>query len=241
MLFFRPGWIVKLADFPVAIALALAAPPAHALEQGDLQSGLYTAPGHLFTVKSPLGLRPILVDGFDRTTGAVTFLNEAGQLFGVVCTPNLDILADADIDFETNAAILRNWLREATLPMFFERMTPGSSILREEPAEFEGQAAWVAIIHLPRGSPMIRNDPEIGPVRQDSWRGVVVFSRGSQTYLLMTEARVESPEARGQFDAAAAGWDDFLPRLTQFYRGMSFQAMPETQDKLQPEGQHAGT
>ncbi|MGH8131221.1 MAG: hypothetical protein ACRES3_10255 [Steroidobacteraceae bacterium] len=230
-------------DLLAAIIVSLVALPAHAALEGNFQQGLYTAPGQLFTVTSPLGPEPILVDSFDRSTGAVTFLDETGQLYGIVCTPNLDILAGADNDFETNAAILRNWLREATLPMFFERMMPGSSILREEPAEFEGQPAWIAIIHMPQGSPMIRNDPATGyPTRQDSWRGVVIFSRGGQTYLLMTEAASDIPGAMRQFDASAPDWNAFLSPLAQFYRSMTFQAMPpETPETPQPEGQHAGT
>ena len=227
---------------PVLLA-AIVAMPAGALEKGQFEAGMYTAPNQLFTVKSPLGPSPHLIDTFDQTTGAVTFLDESGRLFGVVCTPNLDILAGADNDFETDAAILRNWLREATLPMFFQRMVPGSSILREEAAEFEGRLAWIAVLHMPQASAMIRNDPETGyPTRQDSWRGVVVFSRGGQTYLLMTEAAVDVSGMPRQFDASAPGWNDFVATLTEFYHGMTFDiAAPEPPLNTTLDEQHAGT
>lgn len=231
MLFSGSSWAMRLADLPVALALLLAAPPAHSLEQGDFQAGLYTAPGQFFTVKSPLGASPYLVDSFDRTTGAVTFFDASGQLFGVICTPNFDVLAGADNDFETNAAILRNWLHEATFPLFFERQLPGASIQREGPGEFEGEPAWIAVLHLPRGSSMLRTDPITGQsVREDSWRGLVVFSRGDHTYLIMTEA---TPEADSGL---------FLPKLSEFYRGINFTpSQPTLADQTLSGNQHAGT
>ena len=202
---------VRLAA--LAAAFALAALPAAALESGEFQAGLYTAPGQLFTVKSPLGPNPFVIDSFDRSAGAVTFLDESGGLYGVICTPNFDVLADAENDFETDVAILRNWLHDATFPLFFERQLPGAKILQEGPGSFEGGPAWIGVIRLPRGSSLIRNDPETGlPTRQDSVRGLVVFSRGDHTYLLMIETPPEEP------------WNSFLTKLSEFYQGITFRA-----------------
>ncbi len=230
-----------LAAPAAACCLALAPAPASPYEQGQLLAGLYTAPGEFFTVKSPLGMSPILIDGFEATTGAVTFLSEEGEFYGVVCTPNLDVLAGADNHFETDAAILRNWLRDVMVPNFFERMLPGTSILREEPVLFEGGAAWVAVIHMPKGSATFRNDPEVGPIREDSWRGVVALIRGGQTYLLMTEVAHAFEGVDTAFDPSSPGWNDFLPQLAEFYRGMTFRELPGPDDKPQLAGQHAGT
>jgi len=218
-------WVTDRIGVPVALLLALVATPTNAaLVHGTFSEELYTAPGELFTVKSPLGSSPRLVDGFERSAGAVTFMDDFGQLFGVVCTPHLDVLAGAQIDTETSTAILRNWFREAAFPAFFAGAVPGSSILREEPGEFEGQPAWIAVLHLPGGAPSARIDPATGRVaRGDSWRGVVVISRGGHTYLLMAEAIiVMSGPIHQEFDVLAPGWDDFLPKLAQFYRGMRF-------------------
>jgi hypothetical protein len=199
-----------LAAAATAMSL-LAATPAFGLERGHFDGSLYIAPGAVFTAKSPLGPDPILIDTFDRTTGAVTFLNDAGELYGVVCTPNLDILAGADNDYETDAAILRNWLHDATFPMFFARQLPGSEILEEEPGYLEDRPAWFAIIHLPRGSSQVKNDPETGyPTRLDSWRALVVFSRGDHTYLIMKEV------------APDVGLPSVLHGLSGFYQGMTF-------------------
>ena len=201
----------RLITAAAALACTLAAGPIFAIEQGAFEAGLYTAPGQLFTVKSPLGPSPILVDSFDEQTGAVTFLDDTGELYGLICTPNYDVLAGADNDFETDAAILRNWFRDATFPLFFARQLPGATIIHEEPGTFDGAPAWFAVMHLPRGSAMFRNDAETGlPTRLDSIRGVVVFSRGGQTYLIMTETAPE-PE-----------WKAFLPKLADFYRGIAF-------------------
>ena len=199
-----------LAAAATAMSL-LAATSAFALEQGHLEGDLYVAPGALFTAKSPLGAGVHLVDSFDRTTGAVTFLNESGELYGVVCTPNLDVLAGADNDYETDAAILRNWLHDATFPLFFERQLPGSEILEEQPGYLEGRPAWFAIIHLPGGSSQVKNDPETGyPTRLDSRRALVVFSRGDHTYLIMKEV---APDVR---------LPSVLRGLSGFYQGMTF-------------------
>jgi len=194
-----------------SLVLQLAATPAIASSQGRFSDGLYVAPGALFTAKSPLGPGAQLFDSFDRSTGAVTFLDDEGALYGVVCTPNLDVLAGADNDFETDAAILRNWLHDATFPLFFARQLPGAEIVSEEPGRLEGRAAWFAVIRLPEGSARLRVDPQSGlPVREDSYRGLVVFSRGDHTYLIMKEVTpdMELPAV--------------LPELSGFYEGMTF-------------------
>ena len=120
-------------------------------------------------------------------------------------------LAGADNDFETDAAILRNWLHDATFPMFFARQLPGAEIVSEQPGRLEGRAAWFAVIKLPEGSARLRLDPQSGlPVREDSYRGLVVFSRGDHTYLIMKEVTpdMELPAV--------------LPELSGFYEGMTF-------------------
>jgi len=215
-----------------ALLLALGAMPVHAaLVRGDFSDGLYTAPGQLFTVRSPLGPSPRLVDGFDRSVGSVTFMDHSGELFGVVCTPDLDILAGADNDIETSQAILRNWFREAAFGSFFGGTVPDAEVLREEPGDFEGQPAWIAVLHLPGAAPSARYDETTGRVtRGDSWRGVVVISRGGHTYLLMTEALVVTGEGEAAFDASAPGWNGFVAKLAQFYSGMTFQSSePQTE------------
>ena len=202
-----------LACWWLGLAALIAAAPALALDRGRFSEGLYTAPGELFTVQSPLGTNPIVIDSFDRATGAVTFVNEQGELFGVVCTPSYDVLAGADNDAETNYAILRNWFRDATFPLFFESQLPGAAILYEEPVLFEGQPAWFGVVHLPQGSARFTQDPATGlPTRADSYRGLVVFSRGELTFLIMTEAE------------PVTDWQALLAPLTDFYRGMAFTA-----------------
>lgn len=207
------GRFARLFGALSALLAGLAGTPALAVERGAFADGLYVAPGALFTVRSPLGPEPWVIDSFDRAAGAVTFVDEAGELYGIICTPNFDVLADADNDPETDVAILRNWLHDATFPLFFERQLPGASIVAESPATFEGAPAWVGVMHLPRGGSLFRADPETGlPVRQDSWRGLVVFSRGGHTFLLMTEVAPEAAQ------------NAFLPALSNFYHGIAFPA-----------------
>ena len=207
----------SLALTPAGAAAVLAgllfASAATALDRGQFQDGLYTAPGELFTVQSPLGPNPIVIDSFERAAGAVTFVDERGALFGVICTPSYDVLAGAENDAETDLAILRNWFRDATFPLFFESQVPGAAVLHQGAGSFEGQAAWLGVIHLPRGSARITRDPATGlAVRADSYRGLAVFSRGDMTFMIMTEI---DPQAE---------WDAFLPQLSVFYRGMAFTA-----------------
>jgi hypothetical protein len=207
----RPHLRNGFAAAAASLMLQLAATPAIASSQGHFSDGLYVAPGALFTAKSPLGPGAQLFDSFDRSTGAVTFLDDEGDLYGVVCTPNMDVLAGADNDYETDAAILRNWLHDATFPLFFARQLPGAEIVSEEPGRLEGRAAWFAVIKLPQGSARLKVDAETGlPVREDSYRGLVVFSRGEHTFLIMKELAPEK-------DLPAV-----LPELSGFYEGMTF-------------------
>lgn len=195
----------------LALAAALVAMPLSALERGEFSGGLYTAPGQIFTVRVPLGPDPIVIDSFDRAAGAATFVDEAGALYGVICTPSFDVLAGGDNDEETDLAILRNWFHDATFPLFFERQLPGASVVQEGPGTFEGGPAWIGVLHLPQGSAMFRNDSKTGSrTRLDSWRGLVVFSRGEITYLLMTEIKPQADR------------NDFLPQLAELYQGMEF-------------------
>jgi hypothetical protein len=205
--YLRNGFSAAVAG----LVLQLAATPAIASGQGRFSGGVYVAPGALFTARSPLGPGAVHFASFDRSTGAVTFLDASGELYGVVCTPNLDVLAGADNDYETDVAILRNWLHDATFPMFFERQIPGAEIVAEEPGRLEGRPAWYAVMRLPQGSARLRTDPESGlAVREDSYRGLVVFSRGDHTYLIMKEVAPKDalPVVR--------------PALTGFYEGMTF-------------------
>jgi hypothetical protein len=205
----RKGFLLAAAS----LVLQFAATLTFASDQGHFSDGLYVAPGALFTARSPLGPGTQLFDSFDRSTGAVTFLGDDGDLYGIVCTPNLDVLAGADNDYETDAAILRNWLHDATFPLFFAQQLPGSEVVREEPGRLEGRAAWFAVIRLPQGSARFTKDPETGlPVREDSYRGLVVFSRGDHTFLIMKEVTRE------------AELPAVLPELGGFYAGMTFAA-----------------
>ncbi|MGH8242889.1 MAG: hypothetical protein ACRETY_06000 [Steroidobacteraceae bacterium] len=211
----RHSFSRRMIRATLAALLALASTPALALERGEFRDGLYVAPGALFTVRSPLGPSPIVIDSFDRSAGAVTFVDQAGALYGVICTPSFDVLAGADNDPETDHAILRNWFRDATFPLFFERQLPGSTVIHEEPGSFEGRPAWIAVVHLPRGSARFRSDPKTSvATREDSFRGLVVFSRGNHTFMIMTET---APEL---------DWDAFLPLLSDFYHGMAFLPPP---------------
>ena len=157
-----------LASWWLGLAAVVAAAPAIALDRGQFVNGTYIAPGELFTVESPLGTDPIVIDSFDRATGAVTFVNDQGALFGVVCTPSYDVLAGADNDRETDYAILRNWFRDATFPLFFASQMPGAAILFEKPVDFEGQPAWFGVVHLPQGSARLTRDSATGlPTRAE--------------------------------------------------------------------------
>lgn len=230
-----PHSLTRLMAYPAAlmavVALVLAPGPAAAFEQGDYQAGLYTAPGQMFTVKSPLGPESYLVDAFEQSAGAVTFLDDSGELYGVICTRSYDVLAGADNDFETDAAILRNWFHNASFPNFFERRIPGAWIVNEGPGEFDGAPAWIGVVYLPQGSALTRKDPRTGErTRDDSWRGFVVFSRGEHTYLIMTE----TPPAPGR--------NSFLVQLSEFYRGITFTPPELTSSKFRIAGvQNTGT
>ena len=111
-----PAKLAKAAaTVAFALALALGSLAALALESGEFQGGTYIAPRR---DRSPSARRsggnPLVIDSFDHAAGAVTFIDESGELYGIVCTPSFDVLAGANNDAETDLAILRNWLHDAT-------------------------------------------------------------------------------------------------------------------------------
>ncbi len=107
-------------------------------------------------------------------------------------------------------------------PCSSKARSAGAAILHQGAGSFEGQPAWIGVIHLPQGSARFTRDPGTGlPVRADSYRGLAVFSRGGMTFMIMTEIDPQAP------------WSAFLPQLTDFYRGMAFTAPFAAPDERQ--------
>lgn len=221
--------IAGAASLSVALFFSLATAPADAARlAGKFKKGVYTAPNGLFTAKSPLGDRPFINDGFNAEMGlgSVSFTTDTGKLYGVVFAPNLDPLAATTADKDTATAILRNWFRDAIFPTVFAGPLPGSTILRDEAGEFEGQPAWLAVVYLPGGSALASYDPATGKsTRENSWRGMVIVRHGDHSYALMKELNDNfffGASEDFKFDPAAPDWNAFVPRLAEFHRGMQF-------------------
>ena len=193
---------------------------------GFFKDGVYTAPGKLFKVSSPFPDEPIVSDGREKennNAGAVTFIDTAGRLNGILYMEN-----DARLAPATEGALhtkqLGSWFRDTGFPGFFKVSVPDAKILRESEGQIGGQPAWIAVAHLPKASPLgllARNSLE--PVRSDSWRGMAVVVHGKHFYLLQTELRIEALAAPGwRYDEEAANWNEFVPELEALYKRIEF-------------------
>ncbi|MBX3702328.1 MAG: hypothetical protein KF822_00970 [Steroidobacteraceae bacterium] len=211
----------------VALApLLCAATVAQGNFYGHYKDGVYTAPGKLFRVSSPFPDQPTVSDGREpknNNAGAVSFIDQAGRLNGILYMENKGYTLPAGVGAEA-AKPLGDWLRDTGFPGFFKVSLPGSKILRDEPGQIAGKPAWIAVAHLPKGSPLgyvERGSYDVQ--RNDSWRGIAVVAHGRHFYLLQTELRVEKLAAPGwNYDADSADWNTFLPELEALYHRIQF-------------------
>ncbi len=193
---------------------------------GRYSDGVYTAPSKLFRLSSPFPDQPVVSDGREpenNDAGAVSFIDDAGRLLGVLYMQNMDKPKAQGASGEP-AKALGSWFRDTGFPRFFQVSVPDAKVLREEAGQIGGQPAWIAVAHLPNASPLgtvIPNSYEL--TRNDSWRGMAVVARGRHFYLLHTELRVEKlagPE--WSYDAETADWNVFVPELEALYDRIEF-------------------
>jgi len=193
---------------------------------GRYKDGIYYAPSKLFTVSSPFPDDPVVSDGREpenNNAGAVSFIDQMGRLNGILYMEAKGYKVPADQGAET-AKTLASWLHDTGFPSFFKTSLPGSKILRDEAGQVAGKPAWIAVAHLPNGSPLGLSDKDGYVVkRNDSWRGMAVVASGKHIYLLHTELRIEKLAAPGwNYDAQAADWNSFLPELEALYQRIQF-------------------
>lgn len=193
---------------------------------GRYKDGIYTAPSKLFRMTSPFPEEPTVSDGREpenNNAGAVSFIDQMGRLNGVLYMENKGY-ADGTGQGAEPAKRLGSWLRDTGFPGFFKVSLPGSKILRDEAGVIAGKPAWIAVAHLPKGSPLgISERGSYDVKRNDSWRGMAVVEHGRHFYLLHTELRIEKlagPDWR--YDPQATDWNEFVPELEALYQRIEF-------------------
>jgi hypothetical protein len=211
----------------VALApLLCAATVASGHLYGRYNDGVYTAPSKLFRITSPFPDKAIVSDGREpenNNAGAVSFIDDAGRLLGVLYMQNMGEMDEQAASGEP-VKVLGSWFRDTGFPRFFQVSVPDAKVLREEAGQIGGQPAWIAVAHLPKASPLGTVIPDSDELkRSDSWRGMAVVARGKRFYLLQTELRVEKlagPDWR--YDAETAEWNAFVPELEALYDRIEF-------------------
>ena len=215
----------------LAVVAAVVAAPflcASTVTQGHLygrySDGVYLAPGKLFKMSSPFPDQPVVSDGRqpeNNNAGAVSFIDDAGRLLGVLYMENKGDSADAKADATRQ---LGDWFRDTGFPRFFKANVPDAKVLRDEAGKIGSQPAWIAVAHVPNGSPLGLSTKDGYDVqRNDSWRGMAVVAHGKHYYLLQTELRVEKlAPPDWSYDADAANWNGFVPELEALYDRIEF-------------------
>ena len=215
----------------LAVIAAVVAAPflcASTVTQGHLYGryidGVYLAPGKLFKMSSPFPDQPVVSDGRqpeNNNAGAVSFIDDAGRLLGVLYMENKGDSAAAKADATRQ---LGDWFRDTGFPRFFQANVPDAKVLRDEAGTINGQPAWIAVAHVPNGSPLGLSEKDSYDIkRNDSWRGMAVVAHGKHYYLLQTELRVEKlAPPDWSYDADAANWNGFVPELEALYDRIEF-------------------
>ena len=204
------------------LALICAVPAQAGKILGYFTDGVYQNPQKLFTVRSPFPGTPAVLDGIEpdnNGAGAVSFIDDSGELRGILYMDNRGRPAR-----EITPNELRDWFRETGFPKFFKVSIPKAEILRDEPGEIAGNAAWIAVTYLPGGSPLGRIVHGVDePMHSNSWRGMAIVAHDQRFYLLMTELRVEALATPDwKYDVDAADWNQFVPQLVDLYQRIDF-------------------
>jgi hypothetical protein len=208
----------------IAAPFLLAATVAQGNLYGRYNDGVYHAPGKLFRISSPFPDEPIVSDGRqpeNNNAGAVSFIDSAGRLLGVLYMEKKGGTGEAGADASRQLA---DWFRDTGFPRFFQVSVPDAKVLRDGAGTIAGQPAWIAVAHVPNSSPLglsVKGSYEV--TRNDSWRGMAVVARGKHYYLLQTELRVEKlagPDWR--YDAEGPDWNQFVPELEALYERIEF-------------------
>jgi hypothetical protein len=216
----------------LAVLIAVLAAPfllAATVTQGNLygrfNDGVYLAPGKLFKMSSPFPDEPVVSDGRqpeNNNAGAVSFIDQAGRLNGVLYMEDKDGTIGSSQGDATRH--LADWFRDTGFPRFFQSGVPDAKVLRDEAGTISGQPAWIAVAHVPNASPLglkVKDSYEVQ--RNDSWRGMAVVARGKHYYLLQTELRVEKLAGPDwSYDAQAQDWNQFVPELEALYQRIEF-------------------
>jgi hypothetical protein len=214
----------------LTVLLAVAAAPfllATTTTEGNLygrfNDGVYLAPGKLFKLSSPFPDAPIVSDGREpanNNAGAVSFIDQAGRMMGVLYMEDKDKTISAGDDTRH----LADWFRDTGFPRFFQANVPDSKVLRDEAGTIKGEPAWIAVALVPNGSPLgvsVKGSYDVK--RGDSWRGMAVVAHGKHYYLLQTELRIEKLAAPDwNYDENAADWNAFVPELEALYGRIEF-------------------
>ncbi|MEX2149626.1 MAG: hypothetical protein WD793_05400 [Steroidobacteraceae bacterium] len=192
---------------------------------GRYNDGVYTAPGKLFRLTSPFPDQPVVSDGQEpanNKAGAVSFIDSAGRMQGVLYMNNKGYQAAEGAGPDTK--LLGDWFRDMGFPRFFQVSVPDAKVLRDEAGRIADQPAWIAVAHVPNGSPLgtpIKDSYDLK--RNDSYRGMAVVARGDRYYLLQTELRIEKLAGPEWFyDEEAANWNQFIPELEALYQRIEF-------------------
>jgi hypothetical protein len=192
---------------------------------GRYNDGVYLAPSKLFRMSAPFPDDPIVSDGREpanNNAGAVSFIDSAGRMLGVLYME--DKAASKAAEGSNDTKHLADWFRDTGFPRFFQANVPDSKVLRDEAGQINGQPAWIAVAHVPNGSPLglsVKGSYDVK--RNDSWRGMAVVARGQHYYLLQTELRIEKLASEDwSYDQDAANWNVFVPELEALYDRIEF-------------------
>jgi len=203
----------------------LAATVASGNLYGRYSDGVYLAPKKLFQMTTPFPDDPIISDGSEpanNNAGAVSFIDSAGRMLGMLYME--DKGAAKATEAANDSKQLADWFRDFGFPRFFQANVPDSKILREEAGRIGSLPAWIAVAHVPNGSPLglsVKGSYDIK--RNDSWRGMAVVARGKHYYLLQTELRIEKLAGPDwSYDKDGANWNEFVPELEALYDRVEF-------------------
>lgn len=192
---------------------------------GRYNDGVYQAPAKLFRMSAPFPDDPVVSDGREpenNNAGAVSFIDSAGRMLGVLYMENRG--AGKAAGDANDSRHLADWFRDTGFPRFFQANVPDAKVLRDQAGQIDDQPAWIAVAHVPNGSPLgvsVKGSYDVQ--RNDSWRGMAVVARGKHYYLLQTELRIEKLAALDwNYDQDAAKWNVFVPELEALYDRIEF-------------------
>lgn len=186
--------------------------------KGKVEGGRYYSPLSNFNIALPNFAGLQIQDQNDSEGGRVSFPDQFGNLWAVTY---LRLPADSATilsEPEKRDNAYRGFVTDYAMQSLFRKVSPQSSVVKEEFIDAQGSRAYFAVVNIPGASAIF--DPKKNQ-RLDSVRGLLVFDKNGFMYMLEDEMNTVFHQTSAS-SLTAKQLDDAQATLKRIKESMAF-------------------